>query len=303
MYQDPWEKLASLIKRFTQKEGSFSDTALPALNLCRRNHRTHPVPCIYPLSLFVVVQGVQHVNFGNEIMQLAQGDAALTTLDLPVVSHVLQASQNTPYLSLRIELDVMLLRELAEQTDWQTKQSSLSDSLSVAPIDEGLLDAVVRYTALLDEPQWQPHLAPLIEREIAVRLLNGVHQPMLKRLLMQGSAERNIAKIIAYFNEHYTQKTDINQLAEQAHMSPSSFRQHFRKLTGVSPLQYQKQLRLQHARRLMFKENQDATTAAFAVGYESPTQFNREYARLFGEPPHRDIQRLKDNEMQFGRIV
>lgn len=304
MNQEKYQALAALIKEFTQADGSFSPTPLKNLNLCRRNHATSQMPCIYPLSLFLVVQGAQHINFGDTVMTLEQGQTALTTLDLPIVSNVLKANQTEPYLSLRIELDVMMLQELFEQTQWQAgNEHSDVATLSVFPADDDMLDAIYRYTRLLKQPQLRPHLAPLIEREIGLRLLASEHSAMLKRLLMQGTAEQSISKIIAYFNEHYAEKIKIEDLAEKAFMSGSSLRTHFKKITGVSPLQYQKQLRLQNARRLMFKENFDATTAAFEVGYESTTQFNREYARMFGEPPLRDIQRLKANEMQFGRIV
>lgn len=303
MRDEIFNELAERIKRFTDKGGSFSPTALNCLHLCRRNHHTEPMPCIYPLSLFLVVQGSQHINFGNTVMTLSAGQSALTTLDLPVVSNVLNASRDKPYLSLRVELDVMLLRKLDEQTAWQATSSSLSDSLSVFDADDDLLDAVLRLLRLLDKPKLQPHLAPLIEQEIALHILASPHLPMLRRLLGNGTAEQKIAKAVAHFNKHYADKIEMDSLAEQLLISPSSFRQHFKKITGVSPLQYQKQLRLQNARRLMFKQGVDATTAAFEVGYESVSQFNREYARLFGQPPLRDMQRLKDDEMMFGRIV
>lgn len=303
MRKEICQKLVELVQQFTQQSGSFSPTELAPLQLCRRNHTTNPMPCIYPLSLVLVVQGSQHLNFGESVMVLEAGQTALTTMELPVVSNVLDASQNKPYLSLRIELDAMLLRELDEQTQWQANSSALSDSLSIFPADDDLLDAVLRYVKLLQQPQLQPHLAPLIEREIALRLLASPHLPMLRKLLTGGTVEHKVAKIIAHFNEHYAEKVEIEKLAEMVFISPSSLRQHFKKITGVSPLQYQKQLRLQHARRLMFKQNYDATHAALEVGYESPNQFSREYARMFGEPPLRDIQRLKDDEMHYGRIV
>ena len=296
------QQIAALVKEFTAEEGCFYTTEIQTLSLCRRNHTTNPMPCIYPLSLFLVVQGSQHLNFADSVMEIEAGQTVLTTLDLPVVSNVLVATKHEPYLSLRIELDVMLLQELAAQTQWQLTTNVL-DNLSSFPADEDLLDSILRFVKLLKTPKLQPYLKPLIEKEIALRLLASNHSAMLGRLITQGTMEQKIAKIIAYFNEHYMEKIEMDRLAEMIFISPSSFRQHFRKFTGVSPLQYQKQLRLQHARRLMFKQNFAATSAAMAVGYESPNQFNREYARFFGEPPLRDIQRLRDDEMRFGRIV
>lgn len=303
MKRSVFDELAERVAKHTAATGGFFDTALPCLHLCRKNHHTEPMPCIYPLSLFVVVQGSQHLNFADTVMTVSAGQSALTTLDLPVVSNVLNASSDKPYLSFRVELDVMLLRKLDEQTAWQATSSSLSDSLSVFDADDDLLDAVLRLVRLLDKPKLQPHLAPLIEQEIALHILASPHLPMLRRLLGNGTAEQKIAKAVAHFNKHYADKIEMDSLAEQLLISPSSFRQHFKKITGVSPLQYQKQLRLQNARRLMFKQGIDATTAAFEVGYESVSQFNREYARMFGEPPLRDMQRLKDDEMHFGQIA
>lgn len=303
MNEVKYQELAELIKTFTHTDGSFSSTPLNNLHLCRRNHATNPMPCIYPLSLFLVVQGSQHLNFGNQVMTLSKGETALTTLDLPIVSNVLNATKSEPYLSLRIELDVMMLRELDEQTQWQPNTSSVSDTLSVLPADDDLLDAIYRFVKLLKQPQLQPHLKPLIEQEICLRLLASEHNAMLRKLLTNGTVEQKVAKIIAYFNEHYTEKINMDDLAEMVFISSSSLRQHFKKITGKSPLQYQKELRLQNARRLMFKENFDATRAALEVGYESPTQFNREYARMFGEPPLKDMKRLKADEMHFGRII
>lgn len=303
MNEVKYQELAELIKTFTHTDGSFSSTPLNNLHLCRRNHTTNPMPCIYPLSLFLIVQGSQHLNFGNQVMTLSKGETALTTLDLPIVSNVLNATKSEPYLSLRIELDVMILRELDEQTQWQPNTSSVSDTLSVLPADDDLLDAIYRFVKLLKQPQLQPHLKPLIEQEICLRLLASEHNAMLRKLLTNGTVEQKVAKIIAYFNEHYTEKINMDDLAEMVFISSSSLRQHFKKITGKSPLQYQKELRLQNARRLMFKENFDATRAALEVGYESPTQFNREYARMFGEPPLKDMKRLKADEMHFGRII
>ena len=303
MNTEKYEALADLIQEFTDSNGSFSPTPLKNLNFCRRNHTTNPMPCIYPLSLFLVVQGSQRLNFGEQVITLEQGQTVLTALDLPIVSNVLKANHHKPYLSLRIELDVMMLQELHAQTQWQCDEHKNAETLSVFAADEALLDAVYRYTALLKQPQLRPYLAPLIEREIGLRLLASGHNKMLRKLFTQGTVERNVSTIIAYFNEHYAEKIEMGHLAEKVFMSSSSLRAHFKKITGISPLQYQKQLRLQNARRLMINEQLDATSAALAVGYESPTQFNREYARMFGEPPLRDIQRLRENEMQFGKIV
>ena len=156
-----------------------------------------------------------------------------------------------------------------------------------------MLDALVRLVKLLGEPALVPRLAPLIQQEITVRLLTGPHGPQLRHLVTAGSPGQQIAKAVAWLKQNFVEALNGDDLADRAHMSPSTFRQHFRALTGVSPLQYQKQLRLQEARQLMLNENLDAGSAAGRVGYESASQFSREYSRLFGEPPQRDITRMR----------
>ena len=160
-------------------------------------------------------------------------------------------------------------------------------------LDAALLDALVRLVKLLDEPALVPRLAPLIQQEITIRLLTGPHGPQLRRLVTAGSPSQQIAKAVAWLKQNFVEALHGDDLADRAHMSPSTFRQHFRALTGVSPLQYQKQLRLQEARQLMLNQNLDAGSAGGRVGYESASQFSREYSRLFGAPPQRDITRMR----------
>jgi transcriptional regulator GlxA family with amidase domain len=169
----------------------------------------------------------------------------------------------------------------------------LPRSISFEAVDAALLDALVRLVKLLGEPTLLPRLAPLIQQGIATRLLVGPHGPQLRHLVTSGSPSQQIAKAVAWLKQNFVQALHVDDLADRAHMSPSTFRQHFRALTRVSPLQYQKQLRLQEARQLMANENVDAGSAAGRVGYESASQFSREYSRLFGAPTQRDIRRLR----------
>jgi transcriptional regulator GlxA family with amidase domain len=166
-------------------------------------------------------------------------------------------------------------------------------SISFERLDAALLDALVRLVKLLDEPALAPRLAPLIQQEVIVRLLAGPHGPQLRRLVTAGSPSQQIARAVAWLKQNFVEALRGDDLADRAHMSPSTFRQHFRALTGSSPLQFQKQLRLQEARQLMLNQNLDAGRAGVLVGYESASQFSREYSRLFGAPPHRDIKRLR----------
>jgi transcriptional regulator GlxA family with amidase domain len=195
---------------------------------------------------------------------------------------------------MMVTLDVRTIVQMASELDEpQSRQEAAYRSISFEVLDPALLDALVRLVALLDEPALVPSLAPLIQREITIRLLNGPHGPQLRHLVSTRSPSQQIAKAVAWLKQNFVQALHGDDLADRAHMSPSTFRQHFRTLTSVSPLQYQKQLRLQEARQLMLNENLDAGSAAGRVGYESASQFSREYSRLFGAPPQRDVTRLR----------
>jgi transcriptional regulator GlxA family with amidase domain len=218
----------------------------------------------------------------------------LTTVDLPVVSHVTEASSQRPFLGLLLTFDTSAILQLASEMDIPSSKKGISfRSLSIEPLDEALLDALIRLVRLVDEPTLVSRLAPLIRQEIIVRLLAGPHGPHLRHLVSEGSPGHQIAKAVTWLKQNFANSMDVDELAARSHMSPTTFRQHFRAITGVSPVQYQKQLRLQEARQLMLNENLDAGHAGGRVGYESASQFSREYARLFGEPPLRDIQRMR----------
>jgi len=254
--------------------------------------------CIYGLGLGVVARGRKQVMLGGEVMEYGPGQSMLTTIDLPVVAHVTRASAREPFLGMMLTLDLHSIVQLAadmESTPMRTVQGYRS--LSIETLDVSLLDGLVRLLTLLRDPALLPHLAPLIQQEIAIRLLMGPHGPYLRRLVSAGSPGQQIARTVAWLKQHYAEVVEVEKLAARAHMSPSTFRQHFRDITGVSPLQYQKQLRLQEARQLMLNEDLDASNASGRVGYESASQFSREYCRLFGAPPQRDIRRMRLNQM------
>jgi transcriptional regulator GlxA family with amidase domain len=218
----------------------------------------------------------------------------LTTIDLPVVSHVADASRREPFLGMMLTFDVRSITEAASELDLpRPRRDDARRAISFEPLDAALLDALVRLVKLLDEPALAPQLTPLIRQEVIIRLLTGPHGTQLIHLVTSGSPSQQIAKSVAWLKQNFAHTFRIDDVAHRAHMSPSTFRQHFRALTGVSPLQYQKQLRLQEARQLMLNENLDAGSAAGRVGYESPSQFSREYSRVFGAPPLRDIAHMR----------
>jgi AraC-like DNA-binding protein len=286
--------LAQAISRIAQSDGDYN-TSIPTLTLHRRQSPTVPLHCIFNLGVGLVAQGRKQVLVGTETVDYGAGQSMLTTIDLPVVSRVLRASTTEPFLGMMVTLEPRLILEVASDLDLPLRRSSSHKSISVETLDAGLFDALFRLVKLLDEPVLLPRLASLVQQEIIVRLLTGPHGPYLRHLVAAGSPSQQVAKAVAWLKQNFVEPVDGSQLANRANMSPSTFRQHFRTLTGMSPLQYQKQLRLQEARQLMLTQDIDASTAAVNVGYESASQFSREYSRLFGDPPQRDVKRLRLN--------
>ncbi len=287
------DSLNQLISRIAQSDGDFA-TAIPALSVYRRSKPSEPMPCIYGLSLALTVQGGKRITVGDEVIDYGPGQSLVTTVDLPVTAYVTQASRQLPFLGLRLELDARLIAQVAAKMGASHGVKNTQPlAISATSLDAGVQDALVRLLGLLDEPALLHTLTPLLEEEIVARLLHGAHGPMLRHLVTQGSPSQQVAKVITWLRHNFDQEVSGDELAAKAHMSGSTFRAHFRNVTGMSPLQYAKNLRLQEARNLMMHSQLDAGSAAIRVGYESASQFSREYRRLFGEPPQRDIQRLR----------
>uniref|UniRef100_UPI0035B03A52 AraC family transcriptional regulator n=1 Tax=Hylemonella sp. TaxID=2066020 RepID=UPI0035B03A52 len=293
--------LAAEIGKIARNDGDYQ-TAIPQLMMARRSGRTEPLACMYMLGLAVVAQGSKRVTLNDQVVDYAPGQSLLVTVDLPVVSQVTQADMAQPFLGMLIKLDMRALVQLAADMALPPlPRDQAAQGLSLAAMEEPLLDAVIRLVRLLQEPQHIERLAPLIQQEIMVRLLTGPHGPYLRHLMAAGTPSHQIAQVIAWLRNNYSRDVLMDELAARAHMSPSTFRAHFRSLTGMSPLQYQKQLRLQEARQLMLTQALDASSTAIRVGYESVSQFNREYSRQFGAPPQRDIKRMR--ELPGGGVV
>jgi AraC-like DNA-binding protein len=285
--------LALAIGNIAQTDGDYA-TAIPALTFHRRSAPTEPLHCIYSLGLGVIAQGRKQVMLGDEVIDYDAGRSMLTTIDLPVVSHVTQASGRRPFLGLLLTLDARNIVQMASEIDLpQPSRERAFRPVSIERLDEVLLDALIRLVELLDEPALVPRLAPLIQQEITIRLLTSRYGAQLQQLVAVGSPSQQIAKAVTWLKLNFTRALHVDELAARTHMSPSTFRQHFRAITGMSPLQFQKQLRLQEARQLMLNQSLDAGNAGGLVGYESASQFSREYSRLFGAPPQRDIRRMR----------
>jgi len=290
----PATALAQLIERFTGQDGA-STTALPSLHFFRQTAPTEPQFCIFPPCLTLVVQGAKQAILGNETYHYGPGNYLLNSVDLPVVCNVTQARPEQPYLSMSLVLNRPLMATLISED--LPPPSPPADKpergMAVTPLPASLQDAVLRMISLLDSPQDIPMLYPLIEREILYRLLTGDQGQKLRQIAMTDSQPHQISRAIDWLRENYVHPLRIEDLARRVNMSSSSLHHHFKAITAMSPLQYQKQLRLQEARRLMLMHQLDAASASHQVGYESPSQFSREYSRLYGVPPRQDVMRLR----------
>lgn len=287
------QTLAFDIGRIARIDGDHP-TAIPQLSLHRRSVKTEPMPCIYGLGLAVVAQGGKRVTVGEHVLDYGAGQSLLISADLPVVAHVTRADLAQPFVCMFLTLDARALMQQAAAMDLlPVPRDEAPRAISLNALDASLLDAASRLVRLLDEPALVATLAPLIQQEIMVRLLSGPHGPYLRQLVAAGSPSHQIAHAMAWLTQNFVQDVLMDELAARVHMSPSTFRLHFRHFTGMSPLQYQKQLRLQQARHLMLHQALDAGSTAARVGYESASQFSRDYSRLFGAPPQRDIKRMR----------
>lgn len=287
------EALATRIAKWTGNE-TYATTALPGLTFHRWPHPTAPASYILSPNICLIGQGAKRVCLGDKSYQYDAQHFLLSALDLPVIAQITEASNEQPYLGLTLNVDLKILSQLMVDASLPApKNLATPTGLSVSPLNDHLANAVVRLLDLLDHPEDIPVLAPLIQKEICYRLLMGDQGPRLRQMVTAGSQSQDISRAINWLRQHFDQPVQINDLADLVSMSRSTFHEHFRALTTMTPLQFQKRLRLNEARRLMLMEDQDAANAAFNVGYESPSQFNREYKRMFGAPPLRDINQLR----------
>jgi len=294
------EELVERIARAVRKDGTIQP--LPGLYLSRVSFPLKPLHSVLAPSLCVIAQGSKEVLLGDSRYRYDPSHYLLATVELPRISQVLEASPDRPYLSLRLELAPTLVSSVMEEGGYSsyTPPSKHTDAraIDVGPLDVQLLDAVVRLVRLLDTPADTPVLMPLITREIIYRLLVGKQGNRLRHLALQGGYTPDIVRAVKLLRQDFDQPLHIESLARELGMSVSGFHHHFKAVTALSPLQFQKRLRLQEACRLMLSEDLDATSAAYRVGYHDASHFNREYKSLFGVPPMRDVQRLRVDTMQ-----
>lgn len=271
--------------------GSYA-TAIEGVDVHRRDTATMPENCLYLPRIVKIVQGRKRSVVGDEEYFYGENDIFVAGVDMPNTSNIFEASPKKPCMSISIDLDRNLIAQLAmEMPDAAPIDDDAANGLLVQPVDAEMLDAFIRLAKLLEQPERIPILAPMIIREIHYRVLIGPGGEKLRSLYTYGSQKNQIARAISWVKDNFKERFTIEELAGRVHMATSTFHRRFKETTTVSPLQFQKRLRLHEAQRLMIIDDLDANSACEAVGYESLTQFNREYKRLFGEPPRRNITR------------
>jgi AraC-like DNA-binding protein len=290
------QRMAACMLRHVGDSGMVRPDALPDLMLARVDQAEDMLCGVYEPCVVVVLQGRKRVSIGDQVLHYDPQHFFVTSLDLPSLATILDARPEAPFLSIAVRLDLrliatMLLEGIATPP---APVASERHAMATGRIEPALLEAFARLLALLDEPGHAPVLAPLVQREITYRLLSGSTGWRLRQIAAVDSQGHQISRAIELLKTQFAGSLRIEDLARVAHMSVSSLHHHFKAFTGMSPLQFQKQLRLAEARRLLLGEGVDAATAAYRVGYESPSQFSREYSRHFGAPPMRDIARLRD---------
>lgn len=286
------QDLAALIDRLAVDDGDH-ETAIAGLNLYRASQPINSKCGLYTSTLTLVAQGGKRVLLAGERYDYDQANYLVTTIDLPVVYSVTEASPERPCLCVVWQLDPSRIAQLLT-ADLPPVKVSAGRGMSISPLSHDMLDAVLRLVRLLDTPADIPMLAPLIERELLYRLIISDQGARLRQIAMAGSQTQQIARAIDWLRQHYSAPLRIQELARTVNMSVSSLHHHFKAITAMSPLQYQKLLRLQEARRLLLTEQCDAASAAHRVGYESPSQFSREYSRFYGAPPLRDVAQIRE---------
>jgi AraC-like DNA-binding protein len=286
-------ELVERIARAVPKDGRAEP--LKGLQLHRESSTQELVHSVALPAFAVIAQGSKRVSLGDDCYHYDPMHYLLVTADLPITTCVLEASQEQPYLSLALRLDPTLVGSVMVEAGHVSPRSHAdARAINVSPLDAGLLDAVVRLVRLLDTPAQAPFLLPLIRREIVYRLLIGEQGDRLRHIALRGDQAHRITRAIGWLRDEFDQPLRIDDMAQELGMSVSSFHHHFKAVTAMSPLQFQKQIRLREARRLMLGEGLDAAGAGYRVGYNDASHFNREYKRLFGLPPLRDVERLRE---------
>jgi AraC-like DNA-binding protein len=287
------QHLARIVERHADTDGEHF-AAIPELALYRSSAPSEHTATVYQPCLCVMVQGAKEIVVGDHSYRYDESNSLLVSVDLPATSRVTDATPDRPSLAVRIAIDPAMVGDLLAEGTKVAPTAPSERAVAICKMDAKLLDAVVRLVALLDSPDDIGPLAPLILREVIHRVLTGPQGLRLRQIALAGAPAYRIAKAIRWVKDHFADPLHVATLAKDVGLSTSAFHLHFKNVTALSPLQYQKRLRLQEARRLMLSKRLDAADAAFQVGYESPSQFSREYRRMYGAPPRRDVAAIKE---------
>ncbi|MBT2298181.1 AraC family transcriptional regulator [Pseudomonas fluorescens] len=290
--------LRKLIEKVTSQIGlnEVCSTSIPGLTFYRMANLGTPTYCVYEPCVAIILQGAKEITFGEEVCEFGQGVFFVTSVDIPTLARVTAANEQTPYLSVVLKLDLSMLNEVIQALE-PPKQERASEARGFASgtASGEILDAFARLAALIERPLEADLMSDLIKREICIRLLLSGAGQWLRSVTRDGYRNKGVVRVIEWLKHHYDEPLHVADLAERSGMASSTLHHNFRKLTGTSPVQYQKSLRLQAARSLMLTERIDVNTAALRVGYESVAQFSREYTRRFGAPPSKDIKHAREN--------
>ncbi|MGF9696780.1 MULTISPECIES: AraC family transcriptional regulator [Paenibacillus] len=290
-------ELSKVIEHYINQDG-VHPTPIPSLFLIRESMISEPVARVNETSFCIIIQGEKEVWLGEECYRYGPNDYIVASVELPVTGQVIKATPESPYLALKLEFSPSDVLEVLNHAALQPgPQKNAKRAMFIGHVEPPLLDAVYRLAFLLNHAEHIPVLAPLIKKEILYWILQGPHGEALEQMALEGSNSVRIRKVIEHIIETYKDPFRIEELAEIASMSAASLHRHFKEVTAMSPVQFQKQLRLQEARRLLITESTDVANAAISVGYESQSQFSREYSRLFGLSPRADIHRLREGKI------
>lgn len=289
------DALIDAVTRYTDAQSGDNPyvTTVEGLTILRSNLETRPNHLIHKPALCIVVQGAKATTFGNRRFDYKAGQALVVSIETPAFGRVIEASPDKPFLGIVIELNLSIMREVVEALSTLPMDMAARSAVFVANFDGPLADCALRMVRLVDTPQAIPMIYPLLMREISYWLLSGPSGGKIARLALAGSHSQRVMNAIHSLRERFAESVSIEDLARTAQMSASAFHREFKAITSMTPLQYQKQLRLIEARRLMTADSTNVETAAFQVGYESASQFSREYSRMFGAPPRREVVALK----------
>lgn len=288
----PMRSLAAEIRRLARHDSA--NEVVPGIHLYHRTRAVGPTHGVVGPSLCVIAQGSKEVLLGSELFRYDTENYLLVSMQLPLVSRIVEASEDDPYLAFRLVLDpAMIAAVMVDAGEAALRGGDSVRGLAVSVLEQELSDAILRLVRLVDSPLEYRMLAPLVKREIVFRLLMGQQGARLRHVAVLGGQSHRIAKAVDRLKASFDKPLRIEDLARDLGMSVSGFHHHFKAVTAMSPLQFQKQIRLQEARRLMLGDGLDAASAGHKVGYDNPSHFSREYKRLFGEPPMRDVERLQ----------